>query len=467
MYSGSDDERLLPVKLCGPVPHRVYQRDHDSLANIPFEVTAAPGSSGVVVARIEPEDGSWERCQEVTMVDDKYSGAFGEIPVGRYRMELRVESGTDVYTTLIAPVFVGDLWILAGQSNMVGAGKLIDVEKSQEGISCFYMGDRWDIATEPLCWLNESLDPVNWEVPSERLEETIRAKRRDRVQGAGLGLMFAKEVMLHTGVPIGLIICAHGGTSMTDWSSKRAEEGGNSHYGAMMRKIRKLGGTVKGCLWYQGEADAVLGPDHYTLYRQRMLEWIADLRRDVGDPQLTFIYAQLSAYYTLHPDATGWNRVQQEQLSLEGMLEHVAMVPTINATLADMIHLDTPSLRETGKRMAWQALRLAYGIGVPLSGPRPARFEWNEERTELIVVLSGVNGSLHKVERAFSFYVECQGVGQPLTAIVAEDECGVILRFERPVPPDSLLWHGKGYYPTINVADEMGIPLVVFGPVEV
>ena len=32
-----------------------------------------------------------------------------------------------IVTTTVGPVFVGDLWVLAGQSNMEGVGDLVDV----------------------------------------------------------------------------------------------------------------------------------------------------------------------------------------------------------------------------------------------------------------------------------------------------------------------------------------------------
>lgn len=451
----------------GPAAYRVYQRDCGDEASVPFEILFADGVSCPIEAAIVSEDGDWERSVRATAVEGKYAGTLEGIPVGDYRLEFRAVIGDTVVTESIHPVYVGDLWVLAGQSNMAGAGKLLDVDDPQDGISCFYMGDRWDRAVEPLCWLSESIDPANWEVPADQLREKARSDRRDRTLGAGLGLPFAKEVMRHTGVPIGLVMCAHGGTSMKDWDSKRLHEGGASHYGALIRKVRKLGGRIKGCLWYQGEADAVLGPDHYLRYRDRMVEWIADLRLDVGDPHLPIVYAQLSAFYTLEPDATGWNRVQHEQFRLEGDAAHTAMVPTIDAALSDMIHLGTGSLREVGRRMAWRALELAYGRTVSLSGPRPVRFDWNGDRTDLTVVLSGINGALRQVGRVFGFSVESEGKSQPLTAELAEDGHGVLLRFERPVPHGSSLWHGRGYYPTVNVIDAKGIPLAVFGPVAV
>ncbi len=59
-----------------------------------------------------------------------------------------------------------------------------------------------------------------------------------------------------TGVPIGLVACAHGGTSMEQWNPAKKDEGGKSLYGSMLRQFQLAGGKVKGVLWYQGESDA-------------------------------------------------------------------------------------------------------------------------------------------------------------------------------------------------------------------
>jgi sialate O-acetylesterase len=370
-------------------------------------------------------------------------------------------------TAAVDPVFVGDLWILAGQSNMEGCGKLIDCDPPQPGISCFYMGDRWDIAQDPLCWLNESLDPVNWAVPFEKLEQAVRTFRRDRTHGGGLAIPFAKEMTRHTGVPIGFIMCAHGGTSMMQWDPELAGGDGGGHclYGAMLRKVRKLGGKVKGCLWYQGESDA--NEDAEPLYAGRMKAFVNRLRRDVMDSNLPFIYAQLSVFYVMEGDCRWWNRIQHDQLRLETEIDRAAMVVTIDATMSDAIHLDTNSLRQAGRRMAWQALRLAHGMKIIEPGPRPERYDWNPDRTELRLAFVGVNGRLDKVDKAYGFHVEANGEFQPFTAILSPDGMHIRFLFERPVPLNAQITHGCGFNPTVNVRDAQGIPLCVFGPVDV
>ena len=58
-------------------------------------------------------------------------------------------------------IYVGDVWILAGQSNMEGAGLMTDAEYAYESnpdmsVRAFYLDDSWDFARAQLCeqWKN-------------------------------------------------------------------------------------------------------------------------------------------------------------------------------------------------------------------------------------------------------------------------------------------------------------------------
>ena len=53
-------------------------------------------------------------------------------------------------------VLVGDLWVLAGQSNMEGCGKRVDMEESMPLVHSLQSCEQWALAEEPLHWLSES-----------------------------------------------------------------------------------------------------------------------------------------------------------------------------------------------------------------------------------------------------------------------------------------------------------------------
>ena len=118
------------------------------------------------------------------------------------------------------------------------------------------MDGKWAQAEEPLHWLVDSPDPVHSGDPKTRAERSAQ-QHKTRTKGAGLGLPFAVAMVESTGVPIGLVASAHGGTSMEQWNPAKKGEGGNSLYGSMLRQVKLAGGKVKGVLWYQGESDAM------------------------------------------------------------------------------------------------------------------------------------------------------------------------------------------------------------------
>ena len=120
-------------------------------------------------------------------------------------------------TQVVGPVFVGDLWVLAGQSNMEGVGDLIDVTPPHPMVMNLGMNGKWARAEEPLHWLVDSPDPVHSGNPNDRAGRSAQ-QHRTRAKGAGLGLPFAVALVEQTRVPIGLVACAHGGTSMEQWN---------------------------------------------------------------------------------------------------------------------------------------------------------------------------------------------------------------------------------------------------------
>ena len=156
-----------------------------------------------------------------------------------------------------ANVFVGDLWVLAGQSNMEGVGDLIDVETPHPLVHSFQSREEWALAEEPLHWLGESPRPIHHTLWGLTMLETPAPRDTSRLKGSGLGLTFAKMLADATGVPIGLIPSAHGGTSMQQWEPSRKSMDGDSLYGATLLRVEANGGKVAGILWYQGESDEI------------------------------------------------------------------------------------------------------------------------------------------------------------------------------------------------------------------
>ena len=149
------------VKLKEPVASRVYQRDVNGRADIPIALEEGPDAKVIDATVNGPNVGSGT----IKFADGKLTG----VPAGGpYTINCRVEvSRVDanrgvtksVTNTSVGPVFVGDLWVLAGQSNMEGVGDLIDVTPPHPQVMMLGMDGQWKPAEEPLHWLVDSPDP--------------------------------------------------------------------------------------------------------------------------------------------------------------------------------------------------------------------------------------------------------------------------------------------------------------------
>jgi sialate O-acetylesterase len=435
-------------------------------------INGAVGSVEVGMFKNNGESLSVFNWQSISIKNGTGCIELKNVPVGGpYTLELRVKRGDQVVSRKRIPgILVGDLWILAGQSNMEGAGKLINLESPSRYVNAFYFGDYWKMAKDPLCWFDEAVEPAHW-ITQGSAEERAAAAKRDRdfrEFGAGLGVRFGKDLYKTTGVPVGLIQCAHGGTSLAQWSPKLKNKGMESLYGTMLRRVNLHGGKVAGCLWYQGEADAMDtgGADYLELTR----EFIENLRSDIGQPNLPFIYVQLSRFHTWAADAprVGWNKVQNDQLLLERQMENVAFAAAIDSTLSDPIHIDAVSHRRLGTRMAKLARRLVFGEKIEI-GPRPGKIEFiDDRRTVIRVQYENVNGCLLPSRSIRGFLVEKDDVPIAIKSCL-RDKCGksVVITLAEPAPEGANIWYGRGLYPVVNLTDKAGFAAPVFGPIDI
>jgi sialate O-acetylesterase len=458
----------------GPVPHRVYQRGADGTADIALDSTDAN-------ARVVGKDGSPVRGVSVS------PGKLAGVPSGGpYTIEVDGKA--------VGPVFVGDLWVLAGQSNMEGYGDLIDPTPPHPLVQSLGMDGQWVAAREPLHWLIDSPDPVHSGDPAKR-EEASRKQHASRSKGAGLGLPFAVALVEATQVPVGLVPVAHGGTSMAQWDPSRKGDGGNSLYGSMLRSVALAGGKVKGVLWYQGESDA--NPQAAPVYPKVFADFIAALRSDLGQPELPFYYVQIGRFVL--PNGNGenpsWDEVQEIQRTFPARVPHTACVSAIDLELDDLIHIGVEGHKRLGRRLANVALHELFG-GKGATQPDLDTVTKGEGNT-LRVKFRGVNTRVARVraeatlgprglfritagERTavaglqplrhiagFSIRKE-DGTEIPLifdARLDPEAPDTVVLKLIGAVPPGSRLWYGCGLDPYCNLTDALDMAVPAFGPV--
>ena len=500
----------------GLTSYQVLQRNASDRADVELagKVTAEGADAieaRVLRRRLVVEGFDWTQVGSAS--GESWTANLKALPVGGpYQVELRVlnKAGDTLSSTAVQSILVGDLWMLTGQSNMVGNGRLVDLETTHELVHNFNVRDEWQVAEEPLHSLAESIDEAHWAhathllslwaKPGQKQEgplvgEDAARFRKNRQHGTGLALTFSKDMVRRTGVPIGLVPCAHGGTSIGPGSAtgpgwdpalQLQDPGRKFLYGAMMARFRAVGGKVKGVLWYQGEAD--MREERAEEYAERFRGLIEEIRSDFGSPDLPFYYAQIGRYVT--KDRMRWNKIQEVQRLAEQSIPNVGMVASVDLPLDDMIHVSGAGLKSAGHRLANLACHDLFpeveACRDLKRGPRPVRAyvrvnrgnldPWGGDRRTLYVEFSDVNGRLRSAGRLSGFSLrqpdETEVLGIFRAFVDPESPARVVLELGRgipnkPLPPGTKLWYGWGSDPYCNLVDEADMAAPVFGPMEI
>jgi len=456
---------------------QILQRDLEGLgqASLTGTTTGKKLNGKAVEARLIGSNGVVKDWQTVGQVQKQaWTAQIKGIPTGGpYRLEVRIEGLPG--TAFVDDILVGDLWVLAGQSNMEGLGDLVEVQRPDPLVHSFDMADHWELAQEPLHTLVGAADRIHWrrnpQGEYERLTGApLQQYIQERKKGAGLGLPFAVIMASRTGIPVGLIPCAHGGTSMEQWSPALRDQAGDSLYGSMYRRFMAVGGKVRGVLWYQGESDA--NAKSAREFERNFLAFVRAVRRDFREPDLPFYYVQIGRHIN-DTNTTEWNQIQEAQLKAESEIHNAGMVVSVDLSLDDGIHVSTPDLKRLGSRLADRVChdlfpRLAdYGELKP--GPRPVgAFCRNGV---LKVQFTGVNIRLEAPGRISGFSIHGAD-GKPVAAIykavVDPAEASTVLLFVTGKLPDKAsVWYGFGKDPYCNLHDAEDFAVPAFGPLTI
>ena len=332
----------------------------------------------------------------------RFSAHLNGIPCGGpYRIELSLQDEK----LLVSDVLVGDLWILGGQSNMQGAGYITGKRLNTENrLRAYYMDDKWGMAQEPIGRVEISRIQAHLKLLNPHTPQKSRKNPFNR--GASPALPFAMERYKQTGIPQGLIACAHGGVTIGMWDPATKKQGTDSLYGAMLERVHRNGGRITGMLWYQGCSDTT--DALYPHFEQATLHFFRTLRKDLKAPNLPIVQAQIARQlYNTQAEEKGWSVIREAQRNMPRRIRNLLTVPTIDLATDDSVHLNEEAYFILGRRMAeamQTILREPGALPPPIVLDRAA-LHYNRKRglNDVYVYYKNVVGALQSSGRASGF----------------------------------------------------------------
>ena len=295
----------------------------------------------------------WTMC---SFTDEDWEIEFPAVPAGGpYRIETYMEyEGWDGLSCtrgdMIHQVGVGDVYVIAGQSNAAGRAKGPVEDAPDLNVRVLRPDGRWDLATHPLGETTGAVHTGNYE---------------NHNPGHSPWLHFAKRLSRELGVPVGLVPCAYGGAPLRWWNP--------AENGALLRNMWDMLDEYeirpKAVLWVQGEAEGF--EDSAETYAERFRQFVQAVRERLGDPELPFVTVQVNRCMIESSEKMDrqWGMVRQAQADAAHRMEHVLTVPSEDVALYDFIHNSAQGNLVIGERCARAVLAECFGKACDWRAP--------------------------------------------------------------------------------------------------
>ena len=355
------DLSAADLNVKSPQDYQVVQRSSPGLGTLRIVCDLSeelPAVDSVIEARLvgerEGDAVPWLRVGS-SVVGRTLSGTVQAPAGGWWRLEVRVlQAGKMVASGLVEHVGIGEVFVVAGQSNSANHGE--EKQRPQSGRVAAWDGQVWRLADDP----------------------------QPGASGSGGSFIppFADAVVAKEGVPVGIIACGIGATSVREWLPKgttfpnpptiesRVEKladgqwrSNGAAYDNFVSRMKSLGPQgFRAVLWHQGESDANQKDPTRTLpgrlYREYLEKLIRQSRRDLGWDAPWFV-AQVS-YHVPGDESSDDIREAQASLWQDGIALAGPDSDALKGNLRERggagVHFSGQGLREHGARWAAKVL---------------------------------------------------------------------------------------------------------------
>lgn len=221
------------------------------------------------------------------------------------------------------------VFILAGQSNMAGRGKVEPLDT---------------IPNSRIITINKERELILAKEPLHFYEPSMT--------GLDCGLSFGKELLKHIpdSISILLIPTAVGGSSISQWINDETFRN-VTLYSNFKEKV-EIGntyGTVKAILWHQGENDATK-QETIDIYDKQLQKLFVLFRNETNDQDLPIFLGELGSFSKTDDSWQAINRKIENYINSDPNAYYIK-TKDLNHK-GDRIHFDSEGQRKLGQRFA-------------------------------------------------------------------------------------------------------------------
>ncbi|MGJ8654625.1 MAG: sialate O-acetylesterase [Opitutaceae bacterium] len=391
---------------------------------------------------------------------------------------------TDDDKVVLRDVFIGDVWLCSGQSNM--GWTMAKSKDAREEIAK---------ANNPLIRLFH-VERKASDTPLQGVQgRWLPADQYSVKNFSAVAWHFGNALQPEIDVPVGLVLSEVGGTLACNWTSEATLNGHPSiqlyrdrfenlkaEYPALMAEWEEAHKTnpnaikpkdpayrqpsgfyngmiaplqplaLKGVIWYQGESDSW----EWQNYTQFFHDLIADWRSGFEAPELPFLYVMLAGYNGKEGVNENYPYIRDAQLkTLE--LPHTAMASALDVGEEHDIH--PTNKKPVGERLALAALATVYNKNICYSGPIMKQVEIKGD-TAVVHYNHICDGLMTDDGPLRSFQVAGEDkVFVPANAVIAGETVIVTSTDGSPITSVRYAWAG---FPQSNLYNTAGLPATPF-----
>ncbi len=281
----------------------------------------------------------------------------------------------------ISNILIGEVWLASGQSNMefemsphpedkwmtgMTDWEMESQDANYPNIHLFKIEEKWDH--------NTPLEDCNgeWIVSSPEVARNFSA----------IAFLFARELHKRLEAPVGVILCAFGGTHAESWTRLEAMQNDTIYnkvfkgyapntdvckkyphkvpaaiWNAMVNPI--VGYTIKGNVWYQAESNAWRASDYPSVFVNMVNDW----RLQWKQKRLPFYFMQVAPFGTM----PGEIRREQAKIWENKMVDDIYMATAID--VGDSLDIHPQNKIVPAKRLLLPVLAKEYGKSMECFGP--------------------------------------------------------------------------------------------------